>query len=244
MTYCLGILLDDGLVLAADSRTNAGVDQVASTRKLTIFHQANDRMIGLMSAGNLATSQAVVTLLQQNCDDCTPSSMMSASTLFDAAQLVGDTLRQVLARDGSYVEPYGNPNASFILAGQIAGEPHRLFEIYSAGNFVEAGLDTPYLEIGETKYGKPILVRMISHGSSLTDACKGALLSMDATIRSNLSVAPPIDLLCYRRDSLKPEVLRRIGDDDTYLNGLRSGYADGLKELFDRLPQPHWLQDN
>ncbi len=242
MTYCLGILLNDGLVLAADSRTNAGVDQIALTRKLTIFHQDGDRMVGLMSAGNLATTQAVVTLLQQNCDDCTPTSMMSVSTLFDAAQLVGDTLRHVIARDGDYVKPFGSPDASFILAGQIAGGSHRIFEIYSAGNFVEAGVDTPYLEIGETKYGKPILVRMIHHDTSLADACKCALLSMDATIRSNVSVGPPIDLLCYKKDSFVPEILSRIDDDDAYLNQLRDSCGEGLKDLFHALPQPPWLQ--
>ncbi len=241
MTYCVGILLDDGLVLAADSRTNAGVDQIALTRKLTFFHRDGDRMIALMSSGNLATTQAVVTQLQQDCDDCDGPTMMSAKTLFDAAQLVGDTLRKVLARDASYVEPYGNPNASFILAGQIAGEPHRLFEIYAAGNFIEASEDTPFLQIGETKYGKPILVRMIRHDSNLVDACKCAVLSMDATIRSNLSVAPPIDLLCYAKDTLTPETYRRIEADDDYLISLRDSYSAGLKDLFHTLPQPPWL---
>jgi putative proteasome-type protease len=241
MTYCLGILLDDGLVLAADSRTNAGVDQIALTRKLTFFHRDGDRMLGLMSAGNLATAQAVVALLHQDCDDGGQTSLMSVPTMFGAAQLVGDTLRRVMARDGKFVKPFGNPEASFILAGQIAGESHRLFEIYSAGNFIEAGDDTPFLQIGETKYGKPILVRMIRHDSNLLDACKCALLSMDATIRSNLSVAPPIDLLCYRRDSLVPQIYSRIEDADAYLNRLRDGYGNGLRDLFHALPQPPWL---
>lgn len=241
MTYCVGILLDDGLVLAADSRTNAGVDQIALTRKLTLFHQDGERVLGLMSSGNLATTQAVVTQLQQDCDGCDGPTMMSVKTLFDAAQLVGDTLRKVLARDASYVQPYGDPNASFILAGQIAGEPHRLFEIYAAGNFIEASEDTPFLQIGETKYGKPILVRMIRHDTGLADACKCAVLSMDATIRSNLSVAPPIDLLCYRKDTLTPEIYRRIEADDDYLIGLRDSYSDGLTDLFQVLPQPPWL---
>jgi len=241
MTYCLGILLDGGLVLAADSRTNAGVDQIAVTRKLTFYNRDGDRMLGLMSAGNLATAQAVVTLLQQACDDGSPDSLMSVSTMFDAAQVVGDTLRRVVARDGKYVKPFGSPDATFILAGQIAGEPHRLFEIYSAGNFVEAGNDTPFLQIGETKYGKPILVRMIHHDSNLLDACKCALLSMDATIRSNLSVGPPIDLLCYRKDSLVPEAYSRIAENDPYLGQLCAGYSDGLRDLFHALPRPPWL---
>jgi putative proteasome-type protease len=127
------------------------------------------------------------------------------------------------------------------LAGQIAGGRHRLFEIYSAGNFVEADQDTPFVQIGETKYGKPILVRMIRHDGDLIDACKCALLSMDATIRSNLSVGPPIDVLCYRKDSLLPENHSRLSDGDTYLNQLRDGYGDGLKNLFHKLPQPPWL---
>ena len=244
MTYCLGILLDDGLVLAADSRTNAGVDQIALTRKLTFFHRDNDRMIGLMSSGNLATTQAVVTSLQQACDDGAPISMLSVGTLFDAAQLVGDTLRKIVARDGEFVKPFGNPDASFVLAGQIAGTRHRLFEIYSAGNFIEADQDTPFLQIGETKYGKPILVRLIRHDGNLIDACKCALLSMDATIRSNLSVGPPIDLLCYRKDSLIPEIFRRIDETDDYLSLLRNGYGGGLADLFHALPQPPWLKDS
>jgi putative proteasome-type protease len=241
MTYCLGILLDDGLVLAADSRTNAGVDQIALTRKLTFFHRDNDRMLALMSAGNLATTQSVVSLLQQACDVDAAHSLASADTMFDAARLVGDTLRREVARDGKFVKPFGSPDASFILAGQIAGEPHRLFEIYSAGNFIEASQDTPFVQIGETKYGKPILVRMIRHDSNMIDACKCALLSMDATIRSNLSVAPPIDVLCYKKDSLVPEVYSRIEDADAYLNRLRDGYSRGLSDLFHALPQPPWL---
>ncbi len=236
MTYCLGIRLEDGLVLASDSRTNAGVDRVSLVCKMQLFEDQGQRVLALLSAGNLATTQAVASLLSQRMRTGAPGDLCLAATGFDAAQVVGDTLREVIARDGDYVRPYGDPDASFLLGGQILGESPRIFQVYSAGNFIEATHDTPFLQIGETKYGKPILDRMIQEGTSLTRASKCALLSMDATIRSNLSVAPPIDLLCYRRDSLCARVHRRFDEGDDYLEALSTTYAQRLEELFEALP--------
>lgn len=236
MTYCLGIRLESGLVLASDSRTNAGVDRVSLVCKMQLFEDPGQRVLGLLSAGNLATTQAVVSLLSQRKGTGAPGDLFLAATGFDAAQVVGDTLREVVARDGDYVRPYGDPDASFLLGGQILGEAPRLFQIYSAGNFIEATRDTPFLQIGETKYGKPILDRMIRNETSLARASKCALLSMDATIRSNLGVAPPIDVLCYRRDSLIAGVHRRFDERDPYLEALRTTYSERLEELFSSLP--------
>lgn len=240
MTYCLGILVNDGLVLAADSRTNAGVDQIALVKKLSIFDGKDDRVVALMSAGNLATTQSVTTLLDQALGTGAPNDIYSVGTMFDVARIVGDTLRSEVAREGDYVAPFGSPDGSFIVAGQIRGRPHRLFQIYSAGNFIEATLDTPFLQIGETKYGKPILDRVINYNVDLDSACKCALLSMDATMRSNLSVAPPVHLLRYESGSLSAHDHRRIVEDDPYFVRIREAYSEGLRSLFEQIPNPSW----
>ena len=248
MTYCLGILISSGLVLASDSRTNAGVDQIAKVRKLAVFEQPGARVIALLSAGNLATTQAVVTTFREGLgcaglgrreDGC---DLDQAKTLFDAARMVGQVLRNVLARDAEHVKAVGDPSASFLLGGQIAGERPRLFQIYSAGNFIEASPRTPFLQIGETKYGKPILDRTVNFELDMTRAAKAAILSFDATMRSNLSVAPPIDLLCYRTDSLSADTKVKLNDQDPYFAALREGYGRGLLELVDGLPSPPWAE--
>ena len=244
MTYCLGILLSSGLVLASDSRTNAGVDQIAKVRKLAVFEQPGARVIALLSAGNLATTQSVVTTFKEGlgCADggC---DLDQAKTLFDAARMVGQVLREVMARDADHVQAVGDPSASFLLGGQIVGERPRLFQIYSAGNFIEASPRTPFLQIGETKYGKPILDRTVNFELDMTRAAKAAILSFDATMRSNLSVAPPIDLLCYRADSLSAETKVKLNNEDPYFAALSEGYGRGLLELVDGLPSPPWAED-
>jgi putative proteasome-type protease len=242
MTYCVGVLTSCGLVLAADSRTNAGVDQIATVRKLALFEQPGERIMALLSAGNLATTQAVVTLLTQRlAAEAGPHNLRSAETLFDAARMVGGVLREVLQYDGLHVQAHGDPAASFLFAGQIKGGRHRLFQIYTAGNFIEATPETPFLQIGETKYGKPILDRVISHQSSLAEAAKCVLLSFDASMRSNLSVAPPIDLLCYPEGSLSADLRIDIQDGAVYFADLRRQFSQGMLELFDRLPDPAWI---
>ena len=238
MTYCLGILLPKGLVLASDSRTSAGVDQIATVRKVALFEEPEDRVVALLSAGNLATTQAIVSILKQRFRSADAGDLLAASTMFDAARIVGDLLREVIAREGDYVRPYGDPNASFLLGGQIRGERPRLFQIYSAGNFIEASPRSQFLQIGETKYGKPILDRALSFEMDLDEATKYALLSFDSTIRSNLSVAPPIDVLCYEADSYSSKNQLKFKDSDPYFADLCTRFREGLIDLVKGLPQP------
>lgn len=242
MTYCLGIWLPAGLVLASDSRTSAGIDQIATVKKLALFGQSGERLIAILSAGNLATTQAVVSTLRQNIgrggSDWAHGDILAAKSMFDVCQIVGAGLRAVMQANRSYVEPYGDASASFLVAGQIAGDSHRLFQIYSAGNFVEASPRNRFLQLGETKYGKPILDRALTGESGLDEAAKLALLSFDATIRSNLSVAPPIDLLRYEAGSYSSRQLAKFTPQHPYWTDLRERYSDGLSRLVQSLPEP------
>lgn len=241
MTYGLGLFLTDGIVLTADTRTNAGVDHVATVEKLSVFQTPGERVMVLASAGNLATTQSVVTLLQQRLTQAGhPANLNEAGTMFDATRMVGETLREVMNQNANYVQSYGDPSAIFLFAGQIAGGKHRLFLIYPAGNFIEASDDTSFLQIGETKYGKPILDRAMVHGISTAEAVKLTLISFDATIRSNLSVAPPFDMVIYRRDSIGPVSLRRIAEDDSYFTTVRENYSGSIRELVRTLPLNDW----
>jgi putative proteasome-type protease len=227
-----------GLILASDSRSNAGVDMIQTVEKLALLGQPGERVVAVLSAGNLATTQAVVEKLRQAAGSGdVETDVLAARTLFDAAAMVGRLLRIVADQDRKYVEPFGDPNASFLVAGQIRGEPPRLFEVYAAGNFVEATSRAFYLQIGETKYGKPILDRALSLESSLEDAAKLALLSFDATVRSNLSVGLPIDLMRYEADSFAAKIVT-LTEDNPYWVALREAYSQGLSALIDRLPSP------
>lgn len=241
MTYCIGIMLDTGLVFASDSRTHAGVDNIAKFCKMTVFDQDGDRVIVLLSSGNLAGTQAVISILKQrNAKNGVPN-LWHAESLFDAALLVSDAMRDVDQRDGNHLAASNlHFNASFILGGQIAGEQPRLFRIYSQGNFIEASLETPYLQTGETKYGKPILDRVITRHTSLNDAAKCVLVSFDSTMCSNLSVGMPIDLICYQRNSLKVRMRRRFEEGDGYFGALGKQWTDGTREVFSRLPNLDW----
>jgi putative proteasome-type protease len=241
MTYCVGLLVDTGLVMLSDSRTNAGVDQINTFRKMATF-QSNDRVLVLMSAGNLAITQAVVNLLHEPPGDPDqPARIFRAANMFNAARVVGDALREVHARDAKALEDHGHEfNGTFILGGQIKGEEPRLFHIYAAGNFIESSIDTPYFQIGESKYGKPIIDRVISRSSSLAQAAKCALVSMDSTIRSNLSVGPPLDLAIIRRDEFKLDTHISINMDNEYFNMIRTRWGYALQEVFAELPNPDW----
>lgn len=238
MTYCLGILLPGGVVLASDSRSNAGIDQVALVRKLAVFAQPGRQVIAILSAGNLATTQAVVSELREAAGTANGFDLGCALTMFDVAQIVGNKLREVIARDGSFVQPFGDPHGTFLVGGQVTGESPRLFHIYSAGNFVEASDRSRFLQLGETKYGKPILDRMLTSMTTLDEAAKLALLSFDATMRSNLSVDAPIDLLRYAADSFTADNLVTLEREDPYWNELRQRYADGLMDLIGSIPPP------
>jgi len=239
MTYCLGVLLRGGLVLASDSRSNAGVDQVTQVRKLAFLPTAAGCAVAIMSSGNLATTQAVVSTLREMAGSGQPGLDLSAAkTLFEVAGIVGAVLRAVVDRDGRFVAPYGDAAAGFLVGGQMAGEAPRLFQIYAAGNVIEATDRAPFLQLGETKYGKPILVRALTIETSLEEAAKLALLSFDATLRSNVSVGMPIDLLSYVTDSFSTEDVKTIEVHDPYWMALREAYGAGLEELIDRLPTP------
>jgi len=238
MTYCLGILLPEGLVLASDSRSNAGVDQVARVRKFELIALPGNRVIAILSAGNLATTQSVTTQLREMLGSGGVRDLYDARTMFEVARIVGDTLRETTARDGPAVQPYGDPTGSFLVGGQIVGEKPRLFQVYSAGNFIEASLRSCFLQIGETKYGKPILDRALTPDCPLDEAAKLALLSFDATLRSNLSCGTPIDILRYDAGSFSTANMAMLTDDDPYWNALRTSYGDGLSGLVAMLPPP------
>lgn len=242
MTYCVGLSVDTGLVLLSDSRTNAGVDQINTFRKMATFQRPNERVLVLMSAGNLAITQAVVNLLHESPESSGEAAKIySATNMFNAARVVGDALREIHQRDAEFLKEHGHEfNGTFILGGQIRGEEPRLFHIYSAGNFIESSNDTPYFQIGESKYGKPIIDRVISRSSSLAQAAKCALVSMDSTIRSNLTVGPPLDLAIVRRDEFKLAAHISIDFDNEYFKMIRTRWGFALQEVFSELPNPNW----
>jgi putative proteasome-type protease len=230
------------MVFASDSRTNAGMDNFSRFCKMTVFERPGDRVIVLLSSGNLAGTQAVIGVLNQRCaaGEGTPS-LWGAQTMFDVAMLVADAMRDIERRDGAYlVDNEVGFNASFIVGGQISGEAQRLFRIYAEGNFIEAGIDTPYFQTGETKYGKPIIDRVIARDTPLAEATKCVLVSFDSTMRSNLSVGMPIDLLCYERDSLAIRQRRRFEDGDSYFTALSNEWGEGTRKVFRHLPELPW----
>jgi len=235
-------MLDKGMILAADSRTNAGVDNIAKFCKMTVFERRGDRVIVLLSSGNLAGTQAVIGVLNQRCATGeADATLWGARTMFDVARLVADAMRDIERRDGQYLQENEiGFNASFIVGGQINGEPMRLFRIYAEGNFIEAGLDTPYFQTGETKYSKPIIDRVITPSTPLADATKCVLVSFDSTMRSNLSVGMPIDLICYERDSLEVQMRRRFDDGDAYFTSLSREWSEGVRQVFGELTALRW----
>lgn len=237
MTYCVGVKLDAGLILASDSRTHAGVDNFACFCKMHVFERPGDRVVVLLSSGNLAGTQAVISLLRQRSEHEDDNGIWHARSMFDTAMLVSDAMRDVDRRDGQHLTDSDvGFNASFILGGQIKGEAPRLFRIYAEGNFIEASQETPYLQTGETKYGKPIIDRVITAETSLQDAAKCVLVSFDSTMRSNLSVGMPIDLLCYRGDSLEVTMRRRFEADNGYFDALSQQWRKGVRDVFHQLP--------
>ncbi|HMK40733.1 MAG TPA: proteasome-type protease [Methyloceanibacter sp.] len=243
MTYCVGILLDEGVVLASDSRTNAGIDRVSTFRKMFTFEKPGERFFALLTAGNLSLTQGVVSLLSEWLNTENPDrDLFAVNSMFGAARVVGQALREVHKIDGGYLQQRDvDFSGSFILAGQLSGGQVRLFMIYDAGNFIEAMGDTIYFQIGEVKYGKPILDRIIRRDTSLSDAAKCALISFDSTMRSNVSVGPPLDLLIYRRGSLKKDFTIRLEDDDPYLQAIRDGWGGAIHKAFhDISHDPGW----
>ncbi|HYE52490.1 MAG TPA: proteasome-type protease [Azospirillaceae bacterium] len=242
MTYCVALYLKDGLVMLSDTRTNAGVDHISSFGKMHLFEKPGERCMTLLAAGNLAITQAVVNLLREGVElGEEQATLATVPTMFRAAQLVGAAVRQVYRTDGEAMQAQGvGFDCSFLLGGQVKGRAMRLFQIYAAGNFIEATPDTPFFQIGEHKYGKPILDRVVSHDTAIEDGVKLVLISMDSTLRSNLTVGLPIDLAIYRRDGLKLDMRRRIGEDDPYFRTVRDRWSAALRDVYRSIPTPDW----
>jgi putative proteasome-type protease len=245
MTYCIGIRLNAGLVFLSDSRTNAGVDQISTFRKMIIYERPGDRFMVLLSAGNLSISQSVRELLQvekvESHAGREPLTIWNAPSMFDAARVLGATVRRVYAEDGEALKNAGVEfNASMIFGGQIRGEAMRLFLVYSAGNFIEATRETCYFQVGESKYGKPVLDRLITPTTPLETAAKCALVSMDSTLKSNLGVGLPLDLLVYREGQFGTDQIVCIDDRNPYFQMIHSTWGQRLREVFDGLDDPRW----
>jgi len=244
MTYCVALHLDAGMIFASDSRTNAGVDHVSTFAKMRVFERKDDRVIVVLSSGNLAMTQGVVNLLDrhQHAAEGTRT-IWNVDSMYDATALVGDALREMQRKDGPYLMQ-GNIDASanLIVGGQIRGEAMRLFHVYAQGNFIEATDETPYFQLGESKYGKPILDRVINTGTPQKEAAKCVLISFDSTMKSNISVGLPIDLLWLPKDSLRIGMQQRIREGDPYFTMLRSRWGGGLRRVFGELPDPDWLE--
>jgi putative proteasome-type protease len=243
MTYCVGLLLDAGIIMLSDTRTNAGVDNISSFGKTFVVEHPGERVMVLNTAGNLAVTQAVWNRLQEGVFlDGFKQTLSQVPSMFRAAQLVGAAVREVFEADGPTLRAQGfGFDVSILLGGQIGDQPPRLFLVYSAGNFIEATSDTPFLQIGEHKYGKPILDRVLSTATPLADGVTLALISMDSTLRSNLTVGLPIDLTVVRRDALAVTFRRRIDEADPYFAFLRQRWSESLREAYQALPRPDWL---
>jgi putative proteasome-type protease len=245
MTYCVAVMLDAGMVFASDSRTNAGVDQISVFRKMHLITRSEDRVIIILSSGNLSITQNAINLLEHHVRSGEATkTVANASSMFEIADLVGNALRDVRRRDGPYLQQNNiDSGASFIVGGQIRGEPQRLFHIYSEGNFIEATPETPYFQIGESKYGKPVIDRVITRSTQLMEAAKCVLVSFDSTMRSNISVGLPIDLVIYDNNSLAIRVQRRLDEADSYFNMIHNQWGEGLRRVFAQLPNPDWNGD-
>ena len=245
MTYCVAIKLNAGLVFLSDSRTNAGLDQISSFRKMMVYEKTGDRFMVLLSAGNLSISQSVREILQteqlKDGDSGETISIWNAKSMFDAARVLGSAVRHVHERDGAALKRSGvDFNVSLVFGGQIKGEGMRLFQVYSAGNFIEATSETPYFQVGESKYGKPVLDRVLTPETPLDEAAKCALVSMDSTLKSNLSVGLPLDLVVYEVDRFSTEKIVCIDENNPYFRMVHDSWGQKLRQVFDSIEDPAW----
>ncbi|MCA3213785.1 MAG: proteasome-type protease [Burkholderiales bacterium] len=232
--------LDRGMVFLSDSRTNAGVDQISTFRKMTVFEHPGERLMVLLSAGNLAITQAVRQVVTERTGP-TDHSVWNAKTLFDAVRIVGEAVREIHERDAAALKQAGiDFTCHFIFGGQIRGERMRLFQVYAAGNFIEATPENPYFQIGEAKYGKPIIDRVVTPATALDEAAKCALISMDSTLRSNISVGLPLDLLVYEEGALQVTKFVQIDPHNQYMQMIRNTWGARLKQVFQEIPDPTW----
>jgi len=238
MTYCVGLKMDRGLVFMSDTRTNAGLDNISTFTKMHTWSKTGDRVIVLLSAGNLATTQGVVSLIEERSkapDERHPS-VFETPSMFQTARLIGQTVKEVIREAAPSGQNADSFSASFILGGQIKGGEPRLFYIYPEGNFIESSVDTPFFQIGEHKYGRPILVRAYDPAMTFEDAVKLLFVSFDSTLKSNLSVGLPLDLQLYEADSLKLGIHKRIERTDPYYTAISDGWSEALKLAFQSLP--------
>jgi putative proteasome-type protease len=245
MTYCVAIKLNAGLVFLSDSRTNAGLDQISSFRKMMVYEKTGDRFMVLLSAGNLSISQSVREILQneqiKDGESGEAITIWNAKSMFEAARVLGAAVRHVHERDGAALKRSGvDFNVSMVFGGQIKGEGMRLFQVYSAGNFIEATTETPYFQVGESKYGKPVLDRVLTPETPLDEAAKCALVSMDSTLKSNLSVGLPLDLVVYEADRFSTDKIICIDEHNPYFRMLHDSWGQKLREVFDSIEDPTW----
>ena len=245
MTYCVAAKLNAGLVFLSDSRTNAGLDYISTFRKMIVYEKAGDRFMVLLTAGNLSISQSVREILQvehlKDRDGGDPITIWNAKSMFDAARVLGSAIRRVYERDAEALKNADvDFNVSLVFGGQIRGEGMRLFQMYSAGNFIEATDETPYFQVGESKYGKPVLDRVLTPETPLAEAAKCALVSMDSTMKSNLSVGLPLDLVVYEADTFKSDRVVCIDHDNPYYQMLHSSWGQKLRQVFDSIEDPVW----
>lgn len=245
MTYCVAIKLNAGLVFLSDSRTNAGLDQISTFRKMIVYERPGDRFMVLLSAGNLSISQSVREILQverlKDNDGDEGITIWNAKSMFDAARVLGSAIRRVRDRDAVSLQQAGvDFNVSMIFGGQINGESMRLFQVYSAGNFIEATPETPYFQVGESKYGKPVLDRVITPNTPLDEAAKCALVSMDSTLKSNLSVGLPMDMVVYEVNQFQSNRIVCIDEHNPYFKMLHDSWGQKLREVFDSIEDPMW----
>jgi putative proteasome-type protease len=245
MTYCVAVKINAGMVFLSDSRTNAGLDQISTFRKMIVYEKPGDRFMCLLSAGNLSISQSIREILQveklDDPDNGEPITIWNAKSMFDVARVLGSAVRHVYRRDGEALKRSGvDFNVSMVLGGQIQGEGMRLFQVYSAGNFIEATAETPFFQAGESKYGKPVLDRVITPQTPLDEAAKCVLVSMDSTLKSNLSVGLPLDMVVYEANQLQSDKITCIDENNPYFHMLRTSWGQKLREVFDSIEDPTW----
>ncbi|WP_457279118.1 peptidase [Polaromonas sp. P5_D5] len=245
MTYCVAAKLNAGLVFLSDSRTNAGLDHISTFRKMIVYEKPGDRFMVLLSAGNLSISQSIREILQveqlKDPDGGEAITIWNAKSMFDAARVLGSAIRRVYDRDAEALKNADvDFNVSLVFGGQIRGENMRLFQMYSAGNFIEATDETPYFQVGESKYGKPVLDRVLTPATPLAEAAKCVLVSMDSTMKSNLSVGLPLDLVVYEADTYRSDKIVCIDNDNPYYRMMHSSWGQKLREVFDSIEDPVW----
>jgi putative proteasome-type protease len=247
MTYCVAALVEEGIVFASDSRTSAGPDNIAMYSKMMVWEIVGDRVIVVLSSGNLATTQSVISLLKMRSKDDsgapTPTGVLGVKKMYEVAELIGATLREVVNREHEVREHGVDIDCSFIMGGQIDHHTPRLFRIYAEGNFIEASADTNFFQIGETKYGKPIIDRVVKYQTPMNEVAKAFLVSFDSTMRSNLTVGLPIDLMAYERDALKVTSRRRFKHGDAYFSKISGIWSAGLRRAFAEVPDVPWIEE-